>query len=228
MGVDLGFLYAVVPNKGLPRGDGVPAFASAALPVLAIALVFQRCPFVTIQGLSRNDDPSTEFTLRINLSSGSDVRRFCQVRVDQNDNTYVFQPRKDESIKTSYHESGQRHLKIGNGPAMFVRHLDRPKWIRREQPVWEQSFENFSDLLPYNGQSADGIFEIDLPTIPYVDTITFAQVSIGRFFDPQGWSMDGVTLSTLKQQIFTVPISPSQMLLCVRVLRLSHSCDVVS
>jgi hypothetical protein len=166
--------------------------------------------------MSRNSDPSTEFILVINLTSGSDVRRFCQVLVDRNDNTYVLQPRKDENVKISYHKSGQRHLKIGKGPAMFALPLSRPEWIQRDEPVWEKSFENFSVLLPYNGQPANAIFEIELPP-PYVDTITFAQVTIGRFFNPQGWSMDGVTLTTLKQQVFKVPISPSQMLLCVRV-----------
>jgi len=111
---------------------------------------------------------------------------------------------------------------------MFVIHLDRPEWIRSEEKVWSKSFENFNDLLPYNEQPADAVFAIDLPTIAYVGTITFAKVSIGRFFDPEGWSIDGMKQSTLKQQMFTVPISPSQLLLCIRTIRLFHLRDIVS
>lgn len=134
--------------------------------------------------LSRNRDSTTEFLLRVNLRSGSDVRRFSQVRVDQNDNVYVFQPRKEENVKISYHESGQRHLKFGNGSAMFVMNLDRPEWICSEEQLWEKSSENFDALVPYNGQAPDGIFEIDLPGSSN-DAITFAQISIGKFGSPQ-------------------------------------------
>jgi hypothetical protein len=89
--------------------------------------------------------------------------------------------------------------------------------------VWSKSFENFSGLLPYNNEPADATYEIDLPPLPYVDRIIFAQVSIGRFFDPKGWTMDGVIQSTLQQQVFRVPISPSNLLLCVRVLELVNA-----
>jgi hypothetical protein len=90
------------------------------------------------------------------------IRRFCQVRVDQNDNVYVFQPHKGGSVKVGYHESGQKHLKIGNGPALFTMHLDRPEWIHSEEAVWAKSFENFAQLLKYDGEQADALFEFEL------------------------------------------------------------------
>jgi hypothetical protein len=65
---------------------------------------------------------------------------------------------------------------------MFVMQLDRPEWLRSNEDVWSQSFENFADLLPYKGEIADAIYDIDLPALPYDDKIVFAQVSIGRFF----------------------------------------------
>ena len=167
---------------------------------------------------------TNEYVLRVNLKSGSAVRRFCQVRVDHEDNVYVFQPRKGGSVKISYHESGQKHLKIGSSPAMFVMQLDGPEWIRTEEPVWSKSFENFADLLPYDREPADAVFEIELPPVS-ADTIALAQVSIGRFFDPTGWTMGGVQQATLQQKVFKVPASPSQLCLCVRVLRLSQACE---
>ncbi len=159
-----------------------------------------------------------EYILRVNLKSGTDRRRFCEVHVKGND-VYVFQPRKGKSVKISYHESGQRHLKIGDGPAMFVQELNPLKWIKLEEHVWPKSFENFASLLPYKGQPADDIFDIDLPTAS-ANTITFGQVSVGRFFDPKGWDYCGVTQTTLQQQVFPVAKSPSNLSICVRVLRL--------
>jgi len=47
-----------------------------------------------------------EYVLRLNLKSASDVRRFCEVHVQESD-VYVLQPKKDGSVKISYHESGK-------------------------------------------------------------------------------------------------------------------------
>lgn len=102
---------------------------------------------------------------------------------------------------------------------MFVLQLDRTEWIRKEEPCWESSFGNFADLLPYQSEDADDVYEIKLPS-PSTSTITFAQVSIGRFFDLQAWKNEDVTLATLQQQVFLVPKSPSNLSICVRVLRL--------
>jgi len=160
-----------------------------------------------------------EYVLRINLRSGTEVRRFCEVHVN-GDDVYVFQPEKGAATKVSYHQSGQRHLKKGTGPAMFTMMLDRPGWIETETPCWEKSFENFAKLLPYYSGPATEIFEIDLPN-PSDTTISFAQVSIGRFFSPQGWELDGATLTTPQQRVFPVPSSPSNLSICVRVLQLA-------
>ncbi len=163
-----------------------------------------------------------EYVLRINLKSGTEVRRFCEVHVN-GDDVYVFQPEKGAITKVSYHQSGQRHLKKGAGPAMFTMFtmmLDRPRWIETEEPCWEKSFENFARLFPYCSEPATDIFEIDLPN-PSDTTISFAQVSIGRFFSPPGWELDGGTLTTPQQRVFPVPSSPSDLSICVRVLQLA-------
>src|SRR5262245_34276590 len=173
--------------------------------------------------MSRRKGSSNGFTLCVNLRAGADVRRFCQVHVSQNDDVYVLQPRKGKSVKVSYHESGQRHVKIGQGPPMFVMRLDKPEWILQEERVWSQSFENFKDLLPYRGEPANAVFEIDLPTTPHLNAITFAQVSIGQFFDPEGWSMDEVVQNTLKQQVFRVAIFASQVVFWVSGICLALS-----
>lgn len=93
---------------------------------------------------------------------------------------------------------------------MFVMHADQPEWIRNEEELWSKSFENFTSLLPYNGEPAHAVRDIQLPAFA-ADAITFAQVSIGRFFDPEGWTMDQVTQATLEQEILRVPTSLSQL-----------------
>lgn len=163
-----------------------------------------------------------EYLLRINLKSGSGVRRFCEVHVKGWD-TYVFQPRKGESVKVSYHESGQIHLRIGNSDAMFKRFSESPALLQDEEGIWSKSFENFNDLLAYKGETADNIVEIDLPPLPYTDSITFAQVIVGRNFDTRGWEMDGVLQTTVKQHIFKLDPSLSHLSVAVRVLKLSHT-----
>jgi hypothetical protein len=103
---------------------------------------------------------------------------------------------------------------------MFIMHLERPEWIHSEEAVWEKSFENFTQLLPYNGEPADALFEFELPPVTE-DALPFVQVSIGRFFDPQGWTIDDVEQITVQGKVFEVPASPSQLRLCVRILKLT-------
>lgn len=162
-----------------------------------------------------------EYVLLINAKSGGDIRRFCEIRVDSSDNVYVFQPHKGGSVKVSYHESGQKHLKIGHGTAMFVMHLDSPEWIRSEEPVWAKSFENFAELPYYDDQRGDALFEFRLPPVSE-DSLSFLQVTIGRVFDSGGWTMDEVRQTIVREKVFEVPQSPSQLRLCVRLLKLSR------
>lgn len=83
----------------------------------------------------------------------------------------------------------------------------------------DTSFENFAALRPYTGENADDIFEIGLPAIPYVDDIWFAEVSVGRIFQPQDWTAEGVNQMTVAERIFDLP-SPSTLRVAVRVIRL--------
>src|SRR6266851_4916761 len=107
--------------------------------------------------------------------------------------------------RVSYHKSAQKDLKIGASAAIMPMQLDPTEAIVTEESPWFQSFENFSALLPYKGEPADDIFEIELLPIPYVDTIALAQIGIGRAFNPEGWTMDGVDQVTVKQEIFPIP-----------------------
>ena len=135
--------------------------------------------------MSRTFD-HTEYVLRVNLKNGLDVRRFCEVRVKGKD-VYIYQPSKGQSVKVSYHESGQEHVKVGqSSPIIPPMHLDPVAAIVTEEKPWSKSFENFADLLPYKGEPANDVFEIELPPLPYVDTISFAQIAIGRAFDTSG------------------------------------------
>jgi hypothetical protein len=172
--------------------------------------------------MSRAGDPN-EYLLRVNLKNGADVRRFCELRVKGND-VYIYQPREGDSVKVSYHESGEQHVKIGKGaPVLPPMQLDPTEAIVTEEAPWSMTFENFADLLPYKGEAANDVFEIDLPQLPYTDTYTFAQISVGRSFDPKGWAMDTVNQVTLKQQVFRVPQSLNHLQVCVRILRLQYS-----
>lgn len=169
--------------------------------------------------------PVSRYTLRVNLKSGSDVRRFCEVNADKKDNVYVRQPAEEQCVKVSYHLSGQRHVKVDGGPAMFVMHQDRPGWIRTEEPVWSKSLENFASLLPYKKEPADAIFEADLPALSG-NAIALVEVSIGRRFGPKGCTEDNVQETTLRQQVYPVPGSPSQLSVCVRLLLLAPGSSI--
>jgi hypothetical protein len=139
----------------------------------------------------------------------------------RDDDVYVFQPRKGGSVKSSYHQSGQQHLKVGKGaPIMDPMQLDPPSQVLTEENPWSKSFENFANLLPYEGEKADALFEIDLPTT--VETLPFAQISIGRSFDSKGWTVGTVSLVTLRQEVFSVPHSANGLQVCVRVVRLQQ------
>jgi hypothetical protein len=169
--------------------------------------------------MSRPSSPS-EYLLLINLKDGEDLRRFCQVLV-RGDDVYIFQPCKGGPVKTTYHKSGQQHVKIGQGPPLFPVQLDPTAAILTEENPWAKSFENFVDLLPYKGETANDVFEID-PS-EWSDPNAFAQVSIGRAFDQCGWTLDEVDQITLRQQVFVVPNSASGLQVCVRILRLQPS-----
>jgi len=163
---------------------------------------------------------SQEYILQINLYSGQDIRRFCEIRV-KSDNVYVFQPEKSiYRTKVSYHASGQHHLKLGKGPAMFVRQEDRTEWIRAEKNVFSKSLENFSALLPYKGQQVDERFDLELPS-PSPTTLPYIEVSIGQIFEPKkNWTHMDVSAITLAQKVFSVLHSPSELKICVRLFRM--------
>jgi len=171
--------------------------------------------------MSRPSDPN-EHVLRVNLKDGADVRRFCEVSVKGKE-VYIYQPRKGGSVKVSYHESGQKHVKIGKDrPIMPPMHLEPTEFIVTEEKPWSKSFENFAGLLRYEGEPDNNVVEFEVPPLPYVD-ITFVEIAIGRSFDPKGWSMDGVDQVTLKQEVFPVPHSTDGLQVCVRLLRLESS-----
>lgn len=168
--------------------------------------------------VSRPTDPS-EYVLRVNLRRGADVRRFCEVRVKDGE-VYIFQPKKGQSVKVSYHRSGQKHVKFGLGaPIMPPMLLEPTEAIVTEEEPWLKGFENFNDLLTYESQASDHVCEIECPPLPYVDTMTFAQVGIGRSFEPKEWAIDGVKHVTLKQEVFPIQTA-NGFQICVRVLRL--------
>jgi hypothetical protein len=172
--------------------------------------------------MSRSVDPN-EYVLRINLKEGSDERRFCEVRVKGKD-VYIYQPKKGDVVKVSYHESGQQHVKVGGGaPIMPPMQLDRTEAIVTEEKPWSKSFENFYDLLPYAGQPANDIVTVEVPPLPCVESITFAQIAIGRSFRSEGWAIEGVEQVTTKQQVFRVPQSADGLQVCVRIMRLQYS-----
>jgi len=58
---------------------------------------------------------------------------------------------------------------------------DLPKAIRSKEHVWAESFENFAELLPFNGEQSDALFEFELSSM-CADPRHFLQVSIGRLF----------------------------------------------
>ncbi len=160
-----------------------------------------------------------KYILRINLRSDAELRRFCEVHLKGWD-AYVFQPCQGQRVKVSYHESGQVHVKVRKSGAMFKRFYEPPASLVGEESVWSQSFENFSTLLRWKDEPANDIHEIKLPALPYTDTITFAQVVVGRRFTPDRWVSDGVEQEVIEQKAFKPDVSLSGLSVCIRVVRL--------
>jgi hypothetical protein len=172
--------------------------------------------------------PELLHILRVTLAAGADVRQFCQVNVVGND-VYLHQPHLEKYVKTSYHDSGARHQKkydSGNkGPAVNKMWLERPESILTEDVCWDADFHNFPELIHYRGEPVDGIFanevfNIDLPA-QSEESITMAQLSVGRCFPEQRWEDEGVKYTTLRQKSFQVETSPAKLSVCVRVVRLA-------
>jgi hypothetical protein len=110
------------------------------------------------------EKPVVTYILRVTLSSETETRQFCQVNVKGND-VYAHQPHPEKYLKTSHHESGERHQKEyaggSKGPALKVMWLERPDAILTEDVCWDADFHNFSELLPYDGEPVDNIFADD-------------------------------------------------------------------
>jgi len=165
-----------------------------------------------------------EYVIRVNVRKSSDVRRFCEVRVHNGTDVYVYQPKKGTPVKASYHKSGQKHVKLGNSaPIMPPMQLDPIDQIVTEENPWSKSFENFEKLMPYKNERADDTFDIDLAALDFEDALSLVEIAIGRSFDPSSWNDDGVEKVTIKQKIFPVPQSSTGLQVCVRVARLHHA-----
>lgn len=92
---------------------------------------------------------SDHYVVRVNLKSGDDVRRFCEVRVDPKGDVYAYQPRDGGSLKHSYHASGQRHWKLGKSSKQHLTwHLDSPNSILYEDAIWTQASKTSLRFVP--------------------------------------------------------------------------------
>ena len=162
-----------------------------------------------------------EYLLLVHLKDGGEVRRFCEVRVKGKD-VYIYQPRRGASVKVSYHESGQQHVKIGDSGTMIpAMQLDPTSAILTEENPWSKSLENFAYLLPWKKKPASAVLDLDVP--PSADGVAVVQISIGRHFHQGDWTMENVDHVTLRQEIFSVPHSTDGLQVCVRVCRLQAS-----
>lgn len=162
--------------------------------------------------------PSPDYLLFINLRRGTDARRFCQVVVN-GDDVYIIEPKKKGPEKLSYHESGERHLMIGNGEREFRMFLDPPSRIVTQETPWIQVFDKFNSLLDYGryqGPPPNEIVTMDVSDVLPSGTHHFAEVSIGRRFDGNEWTLDGVQKREIRRWTFLLEKSPSRLQLCVR------------
>src|SRR4029077_16357349 len=98
--------------------------------------------------------------------------RVLELRI-QSGNIYAMQPRRRKAVKSSYHVSGQFHVKIGDScpippiielPPRFVE--DRAILLGHERRcLFAISLENAATLLQYTGQPFDRRIDLKLANV---------------------------------------------------------------
>jgi hypothetical protein len=112
--------------------------------------------------MRRTRKRTADYHACIVVRSSGVAKRALEILVRGND-LYAFQPRKGVSIKTSYHESGAFHVKVGkrlaisssrpHAPTRHLREDSRAVGALREC-VYSVSLENYTNLLDLDS-SAD-------------------------------------------------------------------------
>ncbi len=133
---------------------------------------------------------------------------------------YVYQPKKNGSVKVSYHASGQRHLQIPGEPRMFIRQLTAPAWLQREERLWSKSFENFARLLPARAVTDGMEIEVALPKEEPGGVVWLGQVAIGSPSQQQGQT-PGLKTTVVFQLALPMPeVGPRAPFLLFRMVRI--------
>jgi hypothetical protein len=113
-----------------------------------------------------------DFTAGVVLADEARHCRALELRV-QSGNLYAMQPRREKSVKSSYHASGQFHFKIG-GSAPITPTIELPPRFIKESAfrlgperrcLFAISLENAPTLLQYTGQPYDQRIDLTLPKV---------------------------------------------------------------
>ncbi len=157
-----------------------------------------------------------EFRGCVLATDGKDVRRVVEV-VIRNGEVFTFQPRKELTRKSSYHKSGEFHVRLDPGSkAPFAWQKAPPTGLVTEENVFTISLDNFDRLLPANRNQCNETYLIDLAGLPA--GLQVVQIAIGQFFRPKpNVRLDGYQETACRQFVF----QGSTPKICVRVFVLS-------
>lgn len=124
------------------------------------------------------------------------------------DDLYAIQPKRGRSQKTSYHSSGQFHIKVGDSapilptadlPPRFIKEYARHLGHDRRR-LFTISLENALSLLPYTGQEYDK--RVDLH-VPKIDGLAVLELYLGNNSGQRArYEIEGYLETTVTERMF--------------------------
>jgi hypothetical protein len=153
-----------------------------------------------------NKSGAADYHACVIVRSASESKRALEILVRGSD-LYAVQPRKGASIKTSYHESGVFHVKLGKKLVISSSRPHIPTQVLLEdastvgpfrERVYSKSLENFAKLLDVkSGADYDEIAEFEIDDREGLFVI---ELDVTNYHHPEGdWQDQGVTGKVLSE-----------------------------
>ncbi|MBL8292598.1 MAG: hypothetical protein JNN08_12220 [Bryobacterales bacterium] len=150
------------------------------------------------------------------MTDGKETKVALRIQVQSNE-VYAFQPLKGGPVKISFHESDQRHIRIGKGKPQLEQHETPAHLLIEEESLFGTSFENFATLLSYKQESFDVVEIIDFAEFP-AESIPFVEVAVGRVFRVSETVIEPGYMETVVRENVVRKEPPG---ICIRVKYLS-------
>lgn len=174
--------------------------------------------------MRRTRKKTADYHACIVVRSSGVAKRAMEILVSGND-LYALQPRKDVSIKTSYHESGTFHVKVGkrlaisgsrpHAPTRHLREDSRAVGALRKR-LYSVSLENYTKLLDLDSSvDYDEVAEFEINDR---EGLLVLELDVTNYELPEGdWQHLGVVGKVLSEST----LSGSRFSFVVRLRHLS-------